>query len=231
MGFPPACFGSRRSGIQNRIQGKERTAVRTKPPQNKKMSTTQPIRDRKQLEQFKDYYRTGKPNHRNYALILLGLNTALRISDVLHLTLENVYDGEKVRKHILIRERKTGKENRLLLNSRARKVLAAYRKELLKTKMYQSGNPYLFPSARAVGKPLSRFQAYRIIRAAAEGVGLEDTVSCHSLRKTFGYHAWKQGQDPIVIMVLFNHSSLNITKRYLCLEQDDKDAILQKTAV
>lgn len=195
------------------------------------MSTTQPIRDRKQLEQFKEYYKTKRPDYRNYALIILGLNTALRISDILHLTLENVYNGKKVRTHITIRERKTGKENRIFLNDCVRQMLAAYRKVLIKTRMYKSGNPYLFPSPRSEGQPLSRFQAYRIISAAADGVGIEDTVSCHSLRKTFGYHAWKQGKDPIVIMVLFNHSSLNITKRYLCLEQDDKDAVLRETTL
>lgn len=193
------------------------------------MSTTQPIRDRGQLESFKAYYRSQNRNPRNYALILLGLNTALRISDILHLTLEDVYDGNRVREHIVVREQKTGKENRLLLNSRIRRVLADYRKKLRKTKMYREGNPYLFPSPRVPGRPLSRFQAYRIVRAAAEGSGVGDAVSCHSLRKTFGYHAWKQGQDPVVIMALFNHSSLSITRRYLCLVQDDKDAVLAKT--
>ena len=43
------------------------------------MSTTEPIRDRKSLKKFKDYYRTQKPDPRNYALVVLGLNTALRI--------------------------------------------------------------------------------------------------------------------------------------------------------
>ena len=33
-------------------------------------------------------------------------------------------------------------------------------------------------------------------------------VSCHSMRKTFGYHAWKQGAQPALLMGLFNHLSL-----------------------
>lgn len=191
------------------------------------MSTTQPIRNREHLEHFKNYYLNENASLRNYTLIIIGLNTALRINDILHLEWKDVYDARGVREHITIRERKTGKENRILLNSRVRKALAKYRKELEKTKMYRSGNPYLFPSPRCINKPLSRYQAYRIISGAAEAVELEDHISCHSLRKTFGYHAWKQGQDPMVIMILFNHSSLNITKRYLCLEQDDKDAVFR----
>lgn len=192
------------------------------------MSTTQPIRDRQALQSFKNYYLNTEPNLRNYAIIIVGLNTALRISDILHLTYDSVYHNGRVREHIVVKERKTGKENRIFLNREAVLVLSKYRKELIKTEMYQNGNPYLFPSPKKAGAPLSRYQAYRMITAAAKAVGIEEQISCHSLRKTFGYHAWKQGNDPVVIMVIFNHSSLSITKRYLCIEQDDKDDIFRR---
>ena len=189
------------------------------------MSTTEPIRDKQKLQKFKNYYQNEKPNMRNYTLIIVGLNTALRVSDILNLTYEEVYQNNKVQEHVTIKEQKTGKENRILLNHEARQALAEYHQELIKTKMHQDGNPYLFPSPKKSDSPLSRSQAYRMITDAADAVGIEGHISCHSLRKTFGYHAWKQGNDPIVIMVIFNHSSLTITKRYLCIEQDDKDDV------
>lgn len=189
------------------------------------MSTTEPIRDIHKLLDFKNYYLDIKPNLRNYAIIAVGLNTALRISDILNLTCDDVYQDGKVRRHITVTERKTGKENRILLNHEAETALAQYRKELIQTEMYKEGNPYLFPSSRKAHAPISRSQAYRMVTAAAAAVGIEGHISCHSLRKTFGYHAWKQGSDPVVIMVIFNHSSLSITKRYLCIEQDDKDEV------
>ena len=191
------------------------------------MSTTQPIRDKESLQKFKNFYKTQKPNPRNYAIIVLGLNTALRISDILKLTSEMVYDHNKVREHIVVKEQKTGKINRILLNREVRKALNLYRHFLVKSAAYKAGNPYLFPSPYVSQRPLSRYQVYRMIRNAAESVEIQEKVSCHSLRKTFGYRAWKQGADPIVIMLIYNHSSFEITKRYLCIEQDDKDAVFR----
>ena len=49
------------------------------------MGTTEPIRDPAELTKFREYYHTEHPQTRNYALIMLGLHSALRISDLLHL--------------------------------------------------------------------------------------------------------------------------------------------------
>jgi len=192
------------------------------------MSTTEPIRDRKSLKKFKDYYRTQKPDPRNYALVVLGLNTALRISDILNLTYDMVYHKGVVRTHIVVKERKTGKSNHILLNQEIRKALKSYHSYLISSSSHRVGNIYLFPSPRNKDRHLSRYQAYRIIQAITQAVPIEGHISCHSLRKTFGYHAWKQGADPVVIMLIYNHSSFSITKRYLCIEQDDKDDIYRK---
>lgn len=185
------------------------------------MSTTQPIRDHESLQSFKNYYLDVEPNYRYYALIIAGLNTALRINDLLHLTWDMLYDGDRVKEHLTLKERKTGKYSRLLINAELQSLLKEYRKRYYT----DSSNPYLFYSGRKPNMPLSRYQAYRIIRHAAEKVGLTDNISCHSLRKTFGYQAWKQGTPPALLMSIYNHSSYQITRRYLCIEQDDKDAV------
>lgn len=108
------------------------------------MSTTEPIRDKQKLQSFKNYYQNEKPNTRNYTIIIIGLNTALRISDILNLTYDEVYQNDKVQEHITIRERKTGKENKILLNHEVRLTLAKYRQELVKTEMHQKGNHFLY---------------------------------------------------------------------------------------
>lgn len=52
------------------------------------MGTTQPIRNKKTLENFRNYYKKEENKPRNYALIVFGLNSALRISDILKLKWE-----------------------------------------------------------------------------------------------------------------------------------------------
>lgn len=188
------------------------------------MSTTQPIRKTCQLEEFKNYYRRKRPNPRNYALIILGLNTALRISDILKTTWDMVYDFEndKYRTHLHVKEQKTGKDTMVALNHA---VISAL--ESLKKSGKFQGN-YLFPSQKNPDMHISRSQAFRIIKKAAADTNLSEHISCHSLRKTFGYHAWKNGTPPALLMDIFNHSSYQITKRYLCIEQDEKDDVFFK---
>ena len=73
------------------------------------MSTTQPIRDKESLQKFKNFYKTQKPNPRNYTMIVLGLNTALRINGYSEPDCEMVYDHNKVREHIVVKNKRQEK--------------------------------------------------------------------------------------------------------------------------
>ncbi len=192
------------------------------------MSTTQPIRNSEQLKQFKDYYLSVKPNHRNYMLIIIGLNSALRISDILHLTYGDIYDFQKQewKSHIVVKEQKTGKMNRIYMNKEIQRTLQQYASVTNKT-----DGSWLFESQIQKKNPLSRQQAFRLIKKAAAYAGLDNNISCHSLRKTFGYYAWKRGTQPALLMNIYNHSTFQITKRYLGIEQDDKDEVFENTCI
>lgn len=187
------------------------------------MSATCPIKNSQALENFKNYYLKVKPNIRNYAMIIMGLNTAFRIGDLLQLRWMDVYQKKKnrFREHISVTEQKTGKERIVAINAASQKVLTQF----WENSREPLEEDYLFPSQKNRQRPISRYQAFRIIKEAAVNTGLEEHISCHSLRKTFGYHAWKQGVPPAMLMDLYNHSSYSITKRYLCIEQDDKDQV------
>ena len=186
------------------------------------MGTTQPIKDKEDLKLFANYYKEVKPHPRNHTLLVLGLHTALRISDILLLKWNDIYDFEKggFRKHIYLKEKKTGKKNMIALNSHVKYVLAHY----METRAVLLDD-YIFTKTTNFSKPLSRTQAYRIVCHAAKEALHAEHISCHSLRKTFGYHAWKQGTPPALLMDIFNHSSYSVTKKYLGIEQDEKDEV------
>lgn len=74
------------------------------------MSTTEPIKDKEQLKALANYY-LQKKQFRNYTLIVMGVYTALRISDLLQLKWTDVYDEKRQRffTHITLTEGKTKK--------------------------------------------------------------------------------------------------------------------------
>ena len=182
------------------------------------MKTVQPIRNKNQVRELAKFY-LKRGEIRNYVLIVLSLYTALRISDLLLLKWNDVYDFERKRfhRHIEITEKKSGKNKSIAMNAGIIKALKLY-SNMAMSEVFIIEN-------KNTRKAISRIQAYRIIRAAAEILKFQNRVSCHSLRKTFGYHAWKSGVSPVVIMEIYNHSSMSITMRYLGVSQDDKDFV------
>lgn len=189
------------------------------------MSTTEPIRDVQELKDFIGYYeeRTDLKMERNYVMILTGLYTALRIGDVLDLRWGDVIDVDKgrVRDSIYVVEKKTKKYRRIRMH---RKLKFAMMRFWRKTK--PEPTEFIFTVEDNRKKPISRVHAYRVIKEAANAcIRDPENISCHSLRKTFGYHALQQGASLAVLTEIFNHSTYDVTKRYLGLTQDDQDNV------
>jgi len=180
------------------------------------MAATEPIRSKNQFRQLAEHF-LKRGQLRNHALVVLGAYTALRISDLLRLKWSDVYDEnlDDFRSHTTITESKTGKRKTIALNKQALSALRLLRP-------YRRGE-FVFVSNRRDNRAISRIQAWRIIRAAVLVIGIAGKIACHSLRKTWGYHAWHSDVSPVVIMDIFNHSSYDVTRRYLGVAQDDLD--------
>ena len=195
------------------------------------MKTTQPVRDIVELKKIKKYYREVKPNKRNFLLIICGLNTALRISDILKLRWKDVYNENLLsfKSHIDVKEQKTGKKTTVFINNNLKEALASFLKDIIakKGKLCDVMEQFIFLGQKSTDKPISRIQAFRIISEAAKKCLLSHKVSCHSLRKTFGYHAWTKGVSPALLTSIYNHSSYKITTRYLGIDQDDRDEVFE----
>lgn len=187
------------------------------------MGKTQPIKEIEQINSLKIYF-LEKGEVRNYALIVTGLNTSLRISDILSLRWQDVYNYKEsaYKKHLSIVEKKTKKINTIAINSAITTAL-----DLLKQINQPLPDHYIFRSQKGENLPITRNRAYTIIKSASKTLGFEENISCHSLRKTFGYQAWKQGVQPALLMSIYNHSSYEITKRYLGIHQDERDQVFQ----
>jgi len=166
------------------------------------MNTVQPIRDKGKIEDIKSVLL--KKGYRDYILFVLGINTGLRVGDMLRLKVDDVKGT-----HICIKEAKTGKQKRFFINPRLAQELARYTSGM-------SG--YLFPS-RGSDKPITRIQAYRILNHAADYCGLSE-IGTHTMRKTFGYWHYKQHKDVAMLQEIFNHSSPSITLRYIGINGD-----------
>ncbi|MCY6354746.1 tyrosine-type recombinase/integrase [Clostridium sp. ZS2-4] len=79
----------------------------------------------------------------------------------------------------------------------------------------------MFQWKQGENKPISRQHAWYILNTAAEMVGLvvkdengniiSGEIGTHSLRKTFGYHAYNNGVSLELLMQIFNHSSKSET--------------------
>ncbi|MGE5630365.1 MAG: tyrosine-type recombinase/integrase [Caulobacteraceae bacterium] len=179
--------------------------------------TVEPIRNKGKIKQMY-HYLAGK--EMKYGLLFkFGLNTGLRISDILPIKVKDVYsENGGFREYLILNEKKTGKEKKIKLNSALRKAIEAYVE-------YEKLKPdnYLFWSKK--GKHIGRVQAYRVLKEAADIIGIEN-FGTHSLRKTWGYWTYKASRYNIgLIMDTFNHSSQSITLRYIGVSQDQKDEL------
>ncbi len=186
------------------------------------MEFVQPIRDLKKINAMKKVLLAGKHGPRNHLMFVLGINSGLRISDLLKLKFEHILTPkQKIRDFLAIREKKTGKYKMFPLNKSTAGAIKIYLQTLKNVEM----DDYLFKSAKGNNKPISRTHAWKILNSAAKDVGIKERIGSHSLRKTFGYHAYKAGVDISRLQYIFNHSAPSLTLRYIGITQDDIDDV------
>lgn len=174
------------------------------------MNRVQPIRSQLQIAQMKEHLRAR--SERDYMIFVLGINVGVRIGDLLKLTVGQVQGS-----HMNIIEEKRGKDRVHLINHQLRQELDAY---ISSQKLRP--NDYLFRSRQGGNRPITRVQAYRILRNAAESLSIEN-VGTHTLRKTFGYWHYRQFGDVALLQTVFRHSSPAETLRYIGIQQDEID--------
>ena len=169
------------------------------------MKTVEAIKDEQQLLSIKSYLERRSP--RDYCLFMLGINTGIRIHDLLHLYVKDFKNEADEYYHYLQSTIHT--EPPVYLNLPVRNSLKSC---ILNGAL--NYNDFLFKSKRT-NDPITRQQAYRIINEAAKQAGINDSIGTHTLRKTFGYHAYRKGIAISLIQKRLQHSTPAETRQYI----------------
>lgn len=191
-----------------------------------------PIKDSwilKEVEKsLKEDFDTGE---RNYAIFQTGKATLLRVSDVLSLRKSDAFDDSgNIKRNAYIIDKKTKKPNLLYLKP-VEKDLLEYRHWL---QDYQTKHPeskvyvseWLFPSFKHPEKHIDRKRYYQIMTKVGQKLGI-NYLGTHTMRKTGAFKVYQQTNHNIaLVMQLLNHSSQAMTLRYLGLDQETREQIL-----
>ena len=169
------------------------------------MTTVEPIRKIEHLKKLENYL--AKKSARDLLLLTVGINCGLRISDIIALNVGDV----KNKSFIQIIEKKTGKFKKFPINAKLKPMF----EEFTKGKNLEDA---LFKSK--FQNRMDRFTAYRILKTACKAAGLNENIGTHTMRKTFGYHHYKKFKDVAMLQKIFNHSSPQITLKYIGIEQE-----------
>lgn len=175
---------------------------------NKKdeIKDVQPIRSLDQIEDMK-YSLKRHCSERDYIMFLLGINTGLRVSDLLKLKVKDL----KGKKKISVKEGKTDKPRTIQLTN-------IY--DEIQSYISQIESDWLFPSRKG-DKAISRIQAYRQLNKASEMVDIPDGIGTHTMRKTFGYWFYKRTMNVAKLQMILNHSHPEITLKYIGITDEE----------
>ena len=190
----------------------------------------EPIRAIKDIKAIK---RLLADNPRDLAVFTLGINTNLRASDILKVTVGMVRNL-KPEDHFTVRETKTDKDRNITINQTVycaiqcllatmpdagdEELLFQSRKGKLRKTMPSSDGEVRQPSEREISVP----SLNGMVKGWCKEINLTGNYGSHTLRKTFGYmHRTVNKTDLPTLMTMFNHSSQRQTLEYLCIQPEE----------
>ncbi len=175
------------------------------------MRFVEPLKDPQKIAELEQVLYQFAPKYGLY--FVLGINTALRVSDLIKLKVSDVLGS-----HIELSEQKTKKRKKILIPDHVRAKILSFiqgKKE----------DDWLF-EAKHTGRHIKRKTASKFLVKASRQIGLKN-INTHSLRKTFGYHLYKETNDLALVMKFLNHSNIANTLRYLGIDQEKEDQTMK----
>ena len=162
---------------------------------------------------------TGTFAPRNRGLFMLGVSTGGRISELLSLTIADVYQNRRAVTDLLFDKSivKGGEVSRAVpVNADGRRaiedLIGWHREKYGKLDVKRP----LFPSRNKSGTvPMNRQTAHEMLKQAFIAAGLNGKLATHSLRKSFAQRVYEQSGDIYLVQELLGHRSVNTTQKYL----------------
>ena len=164
------------------------------------------------------------PNgYRNRAIIETLYGSGLRVSELVNLTLSNVFFKEDI-----VRVTGKGEKERLVpLGSYSKKYIQIYVEEIRSLKKIKKTD-YDILFLNRNGKKITRAMIFTIVKDSAKKAGIEKKISPHTLRHSFATHLLENGADLRSIQLLMGHESITTTEIYTHLDNKHLKKVIEK---
>ncbi len=171
-------------------------------------------------EEYARVLSAAGSNLRDFAILQLFLQTGIRVSELVQLTLNDVDLVNKVLKV----DGKGSKERTIPLEKKAVMALKNY----LAVRQ-RSSDPHVFLNYN--GEGLSRRGAEKIIEKYRSLSGITKHFSAHSLRHTFGSYKAEQGISPFQLKEWMGHSSISVTQLYVHMGKEHSRRAMEQSSL
>lgn len=177
------------------------------------MNWVAPIKEEETLEKFKNVLK--ETDRKYYIMFEIGVGTGMQLQDILELRNKDVTGKDEISVEIgtkrIVQTFKIPNE--------LKEIITEYTKD-------KEPDAYLITGYSKTNAPLSREQAYRVLKQAGHSIGL-GSIGAQTMRKTFAWRYYKQTGDIYYLQNLFNHASPSITYRFIG-EKPNVQVVLKK---
>ena len=176
-----------------------------------------------EIERIIDGISLNQSNgHRNRAIIETLYGSGLRVSELVDLTISNIFFKENI-----IRVNGKGDKQRLVpLGSYSKKFIQIYTNEIRQLKKIKPKDKDILFLNRN-GRKISRAMIFTIVRNAANKVGIKKKISPHTFRHSFATHLLENGADLRSIQILLGHESITTTEIYTHLDNEHLKKVME----
>ena len=178
---------------------------------------------------------TGTYEVRNRGLFMIGVSTGGRISELLSLTIGDVYQNGSAVTDLLFQRSivKGGEVSRAVpVNADGRRAIDALVNWHRRHYRSVASKRPLFPSRHKSGTvALHRQTAHDILKNAFIAAGLNGKLATHSLRKSFAQRLYDKTGDIYMVQELLGHRNISTTQNYLGVNYADARAAVESIAL